>query len=151
MKMVRRAIAWFLYGASVDFADHERRILQAVADALPERDSKILRRHMEAVRSVQQNLEGRIVLITIAAVGATLGSLDGKTVLAVASLKHHGKKIRVRVVCWRGKLHTLESNYPLHSLQDGAFEILEVKRGDDGGQDVSEIIDRHEHGSDAPQ
>ena len=52
----------FFRGGSRDFNEAERRLLSALADALPEQEKKILLRQLASVRLVQRQHPGRLVV-----------------------------------------------------------------------------------------
>lgn len=139
-------ISEFLLGGTRGFNEAEKRLLSFLADALPAQDRDILSRQLMAVRKVQRQHPGRLVVAYYKKGGDVpqLPYPGYEHCLANITYKSAGRTKTTSLVLHDGRFMTFERNVP-RSLSD--IEALgAVVLHPRGFKSVTPEIDAQEHG-----
>jgi len=141
-------ISEFIFGGTRGFNDAENRLLASVADSLPAQDRDVLRCQINAVRKVQRQNPGRLVVAYYSERKNVpqLPYPGYEHCLAHVTYKSHGRSKTTSIVLHDGRFMTFERNVP--QTLDEIEAVQSVFLHPKGFKGVAQEIDADEHGED---
>lgn len=139
-------ISEFLFGGTRGFNEAEGRLLSFLVDALPAQDRDILSRQLMAVRKVQRQHPGRLVVAYYKKGDDVpqLPYLGYEHCLANVTYKSGGRTKTTSLVLHNGRFMTFERNVPQRISDIEALGAVVLHPS--GFKSVAPEIDAQEHG-----
>lgn len=145
-RAVRRLISWMIYGGSRSLRDYEVSILRAVERSRPDRDREALRAQLASLDHLKRLHHDQLVTFYFVSAGSLprIATAREEETLASFDLRTATRRLRVKVVAFRGLLSSLEFTKPPKPLDGETLQIV-TRRSTGAGRDLPAEIDAAEH------